>query len=274
MGFTKSQFRKSATWFALNRKHSIIFVNETQLERGWEKVPCCDEHYLPTILAYFNMDNETTCTDGFVHVHWDSPNDAHPHTYHTDEIDEHLVSNMQRPAGDHIGFNQQCSGNEIVCHFTARKFSGHSRFTLIENVHLLLDDTVGGVLFSNDRWNQINKKLRIMEDKYYVIEDGLMRGVPDMSTLWLMHLNTSYATKPSEDEKKLLAIGPSFPSRKDGQIVKTRKNNEIFLVEEGKRRSIPDMDTFNHLGLSMQAVFVISETDLAQIPKGKPLPIS
>jgi Core-2/I-Branching enzyme len=271
---TKSQWRKSSTWFALNRKHSLVFVNETKLEKGWELVPCCDEHYLPSLLAYNNMDNETTCTDGFVHVHWDSLSDSHPHTYHTDEIDEKLVSELQRPVSSHVGFNQQCSGNEIVCHFTARKFSGHSRFTLIEKVHLLLDDTIGGVLFSKDRWNEINTKLRLLDDKYYVIEDGLFRGIPDVSTLWLMHLNASYAVKPTDEESKVTLMGPDYPSRKDGQILKARKNNEIFLVQGGKRRSIPDMDTFDHLGLSMKAVLMISETDMMQIPKGKSLPIS
>lgn len=271
---TKSQWRKSSTWFALNRKHSLVFVNETQLEKGWEQVPCCDEHYLPSILAYNNMDNETTCTDGFVHVHWDSLSDSHPHTYHTDEIDEKLVSELQRPVSSHVGFNQQCSGNEIVCHFTARKFSGHSRFTLIENVHLLLDDTISGVLFSNDRWHQINTKLRIREDKYYVIEDGSFRGIPDMSTLRLMNLNTSYAVKPTDEESREMTVGPDYPSRKDGQVLKGRKSSEIFLVEGGKRRSIPNMDTFDHLGLSMSAVWMTSETDMMQIPKGKMLPVS
>lgn len=66
----KSHWRKSANWFALTRRHAYTFVNETKLEPGWEGVTCCDEHYLPSILAYYGLDNETTCTDGLAHVNW------------------------------------------------------------------------------------------------------------------------------------------------------------------------------------------------------------
>ena len=31
------------------REHATLFVNGS--EDGWDDVPCCDEHYLPTILA-------------------------------------------------------------------------------------------------------------------------------------------------------------------------------------------------------------------------------
>ena len=70
VGMNKSHWRKSANWFALTRKHAFVFVNETKLEPGWEGVTCCDEHYLPSILAYYSLDNETTCTDGLAHVNW------------------------------------------------------------------------------------------------------------------------------------------------------------------------------------------------------------
>ena len=43
-------------------------MDELALESAWENVPCCDEHYLPTIFAYYNLDNETTCSDGFMHA--------------------------------------------------------------------------------------------------------------------------------------------------------------------------------------------------------------
>ena len=70
VGMNKSHWRKSANWFGLTRKHAYVFVNETKLEPGWDGVTCCDEHYLPSILAYYGLDNETTCTDGLAHVNW------------------------------------------------------------------------------------------------------------------------------------------------------------------------------------------------------------
>ena len=138
VGMNKTSWRKSATWFALNRKHALVFVNETALEPGWESVPCCDEHYLPSILAYNGLDNETTCSDGFVHAHFPSLSASHPWTYSGDEITAELFTHLSHPIGNHAGFGMQCSGVQDLCHFTARKFSGNSKYQLLENIDLLL----------------------------------------------------------------------------------------------------------------------------------------
>ena len=68
VGFQKTHWRKSGTWFALKRKHAEIFVQEDKFEKAFQGVPCVDEHYLPSVLAAAGQDNQTTCTDGFAHV--------------------------------------------------------------------------------------------------------------------------------------------------------------------------------------------------------------
>ena len=106
VGLKKEHWRKSATWFALKRSHAEVFVNEEKTEPGWEKVPCCDEHYLPTILAMNNLDNETKCTDGFVHVHWPNLMAAHPTTYGSGDVNTQLFASMHRPEGKGRGFGK------------------------------------------------------------------------------------------------------------------------------------------------------------------------
>lgn len=268
----QSQWRKSATWFALNRKHSLVFVNEKALEKGWESVPCCDEHYLPSILAYYNLDNETTCSDGFSHVLWDSHTDSHPHLYSNNEIGAQLFAKFKKPISDGPGFSQLCSGSADLCHFTARKFGGHSRLTLLENIHLILDDEASGIVYSNDQWEHYQTRLRIVNGSYFLSEDLALRRIPNLETLAVMHLNASTAVHLNDHEAAAIEHGPDYPSRMDGQLYKMHKDREIFLISGNVKRAIPDMDTFNRLGLHMKNVVIVTRTYLEEIPLGLPLP--
>jgi Core-2/I-Branching enzyme len=276
VGLNKSHWRKSATWFALNRKHAEVFVNETVTEAAWDPVPCCDEHYLPTILAFNGLDNETTCSDGFAHVYWESLTASHPHWFSADEISEDLFAKrFHRPpnSGGGPGFSQLCSGNVDVCHFTARKFSWNTRYALLENIQLVLNDNKSNLVYDKDQWAHYNERLRVTnESKYYVLDSGYWRQVPDMFTLHAMHLNESKATELSETDKAGHQFGTTYPSRRDGQALKAPKRNYIFLIKGGKKRGIPNMETLAALGMGLWNVTVVNEWDLEQIPMGHPVP--
>ena len=267
----KSQWRKSATWFALNRKHSLVFVNEKALEKGWESVPCCDEHYLPSILAYYNLDNETTCSDGFAHVQWDSNIDSHPHLYSNHEIGVQLFTKFKKPLSDGPGFSQLCSGSVDLCHFTARKFGGRSRSTLLENIHLILDDETSGVVYNKNRWEHYQTRLRIVKGSYFLSEDMTLRRIPDLETLTLMYLNASTAVHLNDHEAALIELGPDYPSRMDGQLFKMHHDREIFLTSGHVKRAVPNMETFNRLGLNMKNVITATRAYMEEIPMGLPL---
>lgn len=272
VGMNKGHWRKSATWFALNRKHSQIFVDETAFEKGWESVPCCDEHYLPSVLAYHKLDNETTCSDGFCHVLWDSLIASHPHMYGADEIHGPLFDKFNAPVGSGQGFSQLCSGNVDYCHFTARKFSGNAKYQILENIHLILNDNRSGLTYNNDQWSHFNEKLRVSnESKYYLVETGYLREIPDILTLKSMHLNESRAKFLTEEDIAAHPFGTKFPSRKDYQLLKAPKKNYIFLVLDGKRRGIPNMATLSNLGMGLHNVTITSEGDIEQIPLGPPM---
>jgi hypothetical protein len=141
VGFQKKNWRKSATWFALTRKHAEVFVNEIRMETAWDGVKCCDEHYLPSILSHYGYDSETTCSDGYVHALFLSNRDAHPKTYPPNDIKQHLFAFLNKPLGE-VGFSKACSHIENICHFTARKFSVHSKLMLLKNMHLMLGEAV------------------------------------------------------------------------------------------------------------------------------------
>ena len=275
----KNQWRKSATWFALNRKHSAVFANEIHLEKGWESVPCCDEHYLPSILAYNDLDNETTCSDGFAHVKWDSKAASHPHSYRNHEISRDSFTKFESQSAEGEGFNHKCSGNSKICHFTARKFNANTKYPLLEKINLLLDDNSTGLVYDGDQWEQFHKKLRIRNvtenenevEVYYLIDSGFLRLIPDMFTLEHMHLNSSQGILLSEHEISIFPFGANYPSRISGQLLKASMNS-IYLIQDGLRREFPNLNTFLKMGYDLDKISVVKENDLEQIPIGLPLP--
>ena len=272
VGLKKSHWRKSAQWFALLRSHAVKFANELGLERGWEKVPCSDEHYLPTTLAYYGLDNETACSDGFAHVHWNSPSDSHPHTYSAEQIGPDLFRHLNEPESvSQVGFNMQCSGVPQLCHFTARKFSGGYKYMLLENLDLILSDEHGGQ-YDGNPWDHHQDKLRNSNGTYFLVENGQLRELPDQETIHHMHLNASKAKKLDEIDSTAYPKGPPFPSRRDGQLLRYAKSNWIFIVKDGTRHGIPNLDTFFHINGSFEKVNVVSLADFEGIVAGEPIP--
>ena len=45
----------------------------------------------------------------------------------------------------------------------------------------------------------------------------------------------------------------------------------IFLVQQGAKKSVPDMDTFNALGLTVDKVLHVPDIVFALLPAGSPL---
>jgi hypothetical protein len=142
-------WRKSGQWIMLIQSHAKLFVSYTEDDEYWQKVPCSDEHFLPTLLATFGKDAETTCSDGFTNVYWDHPSwGSHPYSYLSEEINRNLFYNLRfaklqpeewsKPKI--IGLNNQCAGYPGICHFVARKFSFATKFQLLSQLQFLLVD--------------------------------------------------------------------------------------------------------------------------------------
>ncbi|KAL4433936.1 hypothetical protein ABPG75_000377 [Micractinium tetrahymenae] len=68
-------WRRSSQWFALNRKHAELFAHDQEVahifskhcyvgydeQEGRQRDCASAEHYLPSLLAMYGLDNETTC---------------------------------------------------------------------------------------------------------------------------------------------------------------------------------------------------------------------
>lgn len=49
-----------------------------------------DEHYIPSLLAFHGLDNETDCRGGLVTANWTVPKAKHPKEYTPEEITPQL----------------------------------------------------------------------------------------------------------------------------------------------------------------------------------------
>ena len=193
--------------------------------------------------------------------------------YGADEINKKLFDKFNGPVGGGPGFSQLCSGNADHCHFTARKFSGNAKYQILENLHLILNDNRTGVVYAGDPWDHFNEKLRVTNDsRYYLVDAGYLREIPDVLTLRSMHLNDSRAKVLTDEDRMTHPFGARIPSRKDYQLLKAPKRNYIYLVLGGKRRGIPSMETLAAMGMGLHNVTITSEWDIEQIPLGDPMP--
>lgn len=128
----RSMWRKSLQQFSLTRKHAELVAYDEILFKAFQDVPIPDEHYIPTLLAWWGMENETTCAGGFSYVRF-GVSGVHPRTFGPGDITPELFHRLEMEDIATSGFAQECSGTEL-CHFTARKFSADSRNALLENI--------------------------------------------------------------------------------------------------------------------------------------------
>jgi hypothetical protein len=207
----------------------------------------------------------------FVHVNWPSLIAAHPRTYNADEINAELFAYFERPVGSGAGFGQQCSGYKEVCHFTARKFAPTTKYTLLENLDLILSDEDNP--YTGNPWDHHQDKLRRNGTAKHLVllENGFIRAIPDEETLHALHLTLKEDTvQLSAEDKELHPIGDPFPSRRDSLVYKTRKSNLLWFMKDTHRHHIPNMDAFYQMNGSV--VHIIQDSDMEHIAIGKPIP--
>ncbi len=78
---------------------------------------------------------------------------------------------------------------------------------------------------------------------------------------WPQPGSTPYPTQPQS----------SFPFFPDGTLIKG-SGPDIYLIENGVRRLIPDMETFNAMGLNWGNIINVDQQRLVDIPLGVPPP--
>ena len=168
-----------------------------------------------------------------------------------------------------------------------RKFSPTAKYALLENIDLILDDVVDGVgdTYDGNPWDHHQDKFRLNGTDYYMIENGYLRKISDLQTLKSLHHKMevddkgidTHTTKLTPIDLAAYPIGMALPSRRDGQLLKAKKEPAVWYMRGGKRHIVPNMDTLFSLkddqnkSHTIDTITILYDTDLMQIELGEEL---
>jgi hypothetical protein len=68
-------------------------------------------------------------------------------------------------------------------------------------------------------------------------------------------------------------MGRPIPSWRTGMAYMKKNDATIYYIDNGKKRIVPDVETFGMLKLSMADIVDVQAEDLEQIPTGEPIPV-
>lgn len=112
------------------------------------------------------------------------------------------------------------------------------------------------------------------QPEQYIFSNGSFRWIPDVETL----TGGRYDQKPlvilPNNQQVSTVIGTAIPSRKDGIVLQATGDPAVYIMEGGKRRWIPDINTFNLMGLKPNMIQNVSSADLNSIPAGDQIPVN
>ncbi|MFI5133638.1 MAG: hypothetical protein ACHQEB_04840, partial [Chitinophagales bacterium] len=110
------------------------------------------------------------------------------------------------------------------------------------------------------------------QPEQYIYSNGTFRWIPDTETLTAAKLDAKPLIVLPNNQEVSTVLGAPFPSRKDGALLQVQNDPTIYIMDNGVRRGIPDIATFNMLGLNNGMIQSVSTTDLLSIPAGDPIP--
>lgn len=98
----KAFWRKSQQWFMLNRFHAELAVKDQHIKEVFKRycwsygkhICVSDEHYLPTLLASYGLDDQTDCLGEGTWTNWSSSG-WHPKTFEPEEVSPALIKIIQ-----------------------------------------------------------------------------------------------------------------------------------------------------------------------------------
>ena len=110
------------------------------------------------------------------------------------------------------------------------------------------------------------------ESLMYIVLNNTLKGIPDNETLQFMGYTINQVIEVSPQDLNKLSRGTGIASRRNGMLVKSTVLPDVFVMENGLRRAIPDPETFNALGYDWNKIQTIQDAELNMIPKGADLP--
>ncbi len=98
--------------------------------------------------------------------------------------------------------------------------------------------------------------------RLFSIEGGVIKNVAEHSGYTVVRINDNQLRLFPEENQTTLP---------DGTLIQGRTRNDIYLLEDGKRRHISSAGIFRKLGYSLAKVRIISDRELLGYAKGDPI---
>lgn len=104
----------------------------------------------------------------------------------------------------------------------------------------------------------------------YFVTAGSRKAIPDPETF--NALGFSWGDIKTNSAISLVVDGGSYPHLQYGKLPRNPDNGAVYVLEKGFRRHVPDINTFNALGLSWENVVDMSPQAISSIPEKSPMP--
>ena len=150
------------------------------------------------------------------------------------------------------------------------------------HVDLLTNYTAEQALTSTQLTNLQGKAIQGQNGKaIYVIDHGKRRCIPNADTFFKLNYtmldvivlsDQKVKNIPEGDSMPSLALSPTQLANWQGKAIRGHNGKSIYVFDQGKRRSIPNFDTFFKLNYTMLDVIVLSDQEVKDIPEGESMP--
>ena len=118
------------------------------------------------------------------------------------------------------------------------------------------------------------EQIKILQDskdsRVYYVFGGKRHYVPNPATLQALGLEKQ-VQGASDSEIDQIAPGDPLPSL-SSKVIQKASTGEVFLLENGKRRHVPDPETLQSLHVSKEQVQGVLDAVVDAFPLGDPLP--
>lgn len=113
-------------------------------------------------------------------------------------------------------------------------------------------------------------KISDLKNALYLFKDGVLYPLAHPAVAQANFKNLIIQTKKLKDIANL-PIADEPIKFADGALLKVRNSNKIFVMENGKKRRVADMETFEAMGYKTENLVLIDLVTALNLPDGDPL---
>ena len=109
-----------------------------------------------------------------------------------------------------------------------------------------------------------------LNNSYYLFKDNTLYPITDKSIIAINYKDLAIEKHKVKDIKNL-PVADLPLNFKDGTLLRITDSNNVYVIENGKKRLIADVDTFAALGYNRNNVIAVSSITATNILSGEPI---